>query len=206
MAAMRPCACRLALRKGSPEYEGFRDQAHVLPLYPLTWYASVNSHEGDEHGGGHDEKPNDGHGGDHNAAPDDGHGIRITQSLRLNGLNIRRPILFASLYFVKQRSSLNICASSIRPITVLRAKPAARVICARNRQSAERSLMATGAMLWGGAAYNNGILPFKNYILGEAYTQRWRAGRANICPALAKTGLTDDQKDTRRVRKIRTNA
>ncbi|MGI9271089.1 MAG: multiheme c-type cytochrome [Woeseiaceae bacterium] len=33
-----------------------------------------------------------------------------------------------------------------------------------------RSMMATGAMLWGGAAYNNGILPFKNYILGESYT------------------------------------
>lgn len=33
-----------------------------------------------------------------------------------------------------------------------------------------RSLMATGAMLWGGASYNNGILPFKNYILGEGYT------------------------------------
>ncbi len=33
-----------------------------------------------------------------------------------------------------------------------------------------RSLMATGAMFWGGAAYNNGILPYKNYILGEAYT------------------------------------
>jgi hypothetical protein len=33
----------------------------------------------------------------------------------------------------------------------------------------ERSLMATGAMLWGGASYNNGILPFKRYILGEAY-------------------------------------
>ena len=35
----------------------------------------------------------------------------------------------------------------------------------------ERSLMSTGAMLWGGAAYNNGILPFKRYILGEAYTR-----------------------------------
>ena len=33
-----------------------------------------------------------------------------------------------------------------------------------------RSLHATSAMLWGGAAYNNGILPFKNYILGEAYS------------------------------------
>jgi len=37
-------------------------------------------------------------------------------------------------------------------------------------QAAERSLMSTSAMLWGGAAYNNGILPFKRYILGEAYT------------------------------------
>jgi hypothetical protein len=37
--------------------------------------------------------------------------------------------------------------------------------------ASERSLMATSAMLWGGAAYNNGILPFKRYILGEAYTR-----------------------------------
>ncbi|PZU08671.1 multiheme c-type cytochrome [Sphingomonas sp.] len=38
-------------------------------------------------------------------------------------------------------------------------------------EAAERSLMSTGAMLWGGAAYNNGILPYKNYITGEAYTK-----------------------------------
>ena len=38
-------------------------------------------------------------------------------------------------------------------------------------EAAERSLMATSAMLWGGASYNNGILPFKQYILGEAYTR-----------------------------------
>jgi hypothetical protein len=37
-------------------------------------------------------------------------------------------------------------------------------------QAQERSLMSTSAMLWGGAAYNNGILPFKRYIVGEAYT------------------------------------
>lgn len=37
-------------------------------------------------------------------------------------------------------------------------------------QAAKTSLMATGAMLWGGASYNNGILPYKNYLLGEAYT------------------------------------
>ena len=38
-------------------------------------------------------------------------------------------------------------------------------------KAAERSLMATSAMFWGGAAYNNGILPFKRYLLGEAYTR-----------------------------------
>jgi hypothetical protein len=38
-------------------------------------------------------------------------------------------------------------------------------------EAAERSIMASGAMLWGGAAYNNGILPYKNYLLGEAYTR-----------------------------------
>jgi len=38
-------------------------------------------------------------------------------------------------------------------------------------QASERSMMATGIMLWGGGSYNNGILPFKQYILGEAYTR-----------------------------------
>lgn len=39
-------------------------------------------------------------------------------------------------------------------------------------EAAERSLMATGAMLWNGAAYNNGIVPFKRGVLGESYTSR----------------------------------
>jgi hypothetical protein len=38
-------------------------------------------------------------------------------------------------------------------------------------EAAERSMMATGVMLWGGAAYNNGILPFKHYVTGESYTR-----------------------------------
>ena len=38
-------------------------------------------------------------------------------------------------------------------------------------EAAERSIMSTGAMLWGGGAYNNGILPLKNYVVGEAYTR-----------------------------------
>jgi len=38
-------------------------------------------------------------------------------------------------------------------------------------EASERSLMATGAMLWGGAGYNNGIVPFKSYMFGESYTR-----------------------------------
>ena len=38
-------------------------------------------------------------------------------------------------------------------------------------EAAERSLMANGTMFWGGAAYNNGLLPYKNYVVGEAYTR-----------------------------------
>ena len=38
-----------------------------------------------------------------------------------------------------------------------------------------RSMHSTGAMLWGGASYNNGILPFKDYILGESYDREGNA-------------------------------
>ncbi|AOG00262.1 cytochrome c554 and c-prime family protein [Blastomonas sp. RAC04] len=51
-------------------------------------------------------------------------------------------------------------------------------------EASERSLMATGAMLWGGAAYNNGIVPFKNYMFGEAFT---RDGK----PAMIKSAATE---------------
>ena len=43
--------------------------------------------------------------------------------------------------------------------------------------AAKTSLMATTAMFWGGAAYNNGILGFKNYILGEGYSRDGRPVR-----------------------------
>jgi hypothetical protein len=56
-------------------------------------------------------------------------------------------------------------------------------------QAAERSLMSTSAMLWGGAAYNNGILPYKRYILGEAYT---RAGE----PAMLKNPVPVNEEMT----------
>jgi hypothetical protein len=41
----------------------------------------------------------------------------------------------------------------------------------RELAAAERSVMATAAPFWAMAAYNNGILPFKRSLLGEAYTR-----------------------------------
>jgi hypothetical protein len=42
-------------------------------------------------------------------------------------------------------------------------------------EAAERSLMATAAMFWQGAAYNNGILPMKRPMIGESYTHHGQA-------------------------------
>ncbi|HWY25226.1 MAG TPA: hypothetical protein VNX47_09920 [Nevskia sp.] len=42
-------------------------------------------------------------------------------------------------------------------------------------EAAERSLMSNGAMFFEGAAYNNGILPFKRSIIGETYTRDGQA-------------------------------
>ena len=60
-------------------------------------------------------------------------------------------------------------------------------------EAAERSLMASGAMLWGGAAYNNGIVPFKNYIFGEAYTRDGQPAKI-VSPGDPPGTLTDRQK------------
>ena len=57
---------------------------------------------------------------------------------------------------------------------------------------AERSLMATGAMLFGGASYNNGILPNKVYNVGEAYTKDGEP--AILTSPGAENGLTEEQK------------
>jgi hypothetical protein len=61
-------------------------------------------------------------------------------------------------------------------------------------EAAERSLMASGAMLFGGAAYNNGIVPFKSYIFGEAYTKHGEAAKI-VSPGNPPGELTQAQKD-----------
>jgi hypothetical protein len=60
-------------------------------------------------------------------------------------------------------------------------------------EAAERSLMASGAMLWGGAAYNNGVVPYKNYIFGEAYTRDGKPAKI-VSPGAPPGVLTDEQK------------
>ena len=60
-------------------------------------------------------------------------------------------------------------------------------------EAAERSLMASGAMLWGGAAYNNGIVPYKNYLLGEAYTRDGKPAKI-VSPGSPSGTVTDAEK------------
>jgi hypothetical protein len=45
-----------------------------------------------------------------------------------------------------------------------------------------KSIMTTSAMLWGGAAYNNGIVSVKNYILGESYSRDGEPQKINTVP------------------------
>jgi hypothetical protein len=60
-------------------------------------------------------------------------------------------------------------------------------------EAAERSIMASGAMLWGGAAYNNGIVPFKNYVVGEAYTRDGKPAKL-VSPGFPVGTVTPEQK------------
>jgi hypothetical protein len=46
----------------------------------------------------------------------------------------------------------------------------------------QKSMMTTSTLLWGGAAYNNGILSAKNYILGESYAADGTPRRINTVP------------------------
>ncbi len=46
----------------------------------------------------------------------------------------------------------------------------------------KKSMMTHSALLWGGAAYNNGILSAKNYLLGESYSRTGEPQRLNTVP------------------------
>jgi hypothetical protein len=60
-------------------------------------------------------------------------------------------------------------------------------------QKAERSLMSTGAMFLEGATYNNGILPNKTALLGEAYTAKGEPARV-LSPGTPPGTVTPEQK------------
>ncbi len=47
----------------------------------------------------------------------------------------------------------------------------------------QKSLMTSSAMLWGGAAYNNGIVPLKRYIFGESYSRDGVPQKVNTVPS-----------------------
>ncbi len=48
------------------------------------------------------------------------------------------------------------------------------------------SIMTTSATLWGGAAYNNGIVSAKNYFLGESYDKKGNPQKLNTVPTPTK--------------------
>jgi hypothetical protein len=54
---------------------------------------------------------------------------------------------------------------------------------AKDVLNVKKSMMTTSALLWGGAAYNNGIVSIKNYILGESYSRDGVQQRINTVPA-----------------------
>jgi hypothetical protein len=43
-------------------------------------------------------------------------------------------------------------------------------------------MMTTSTLLWGGAAYNNGIVSTKNYIFGESYASDGTPQKVNTVP------------------------
>lgn len=57
--------------------------------------------------------------------------------------------------------------------------------------------MTTSAMLWEGASYNNGILPFKKGVLGESYNSEGEAREIH-----APMTLSEEAKKKRCIRKI----
>ncbi len=50
-------------------------------------------------------------------------------------------------------------------------------------RNVRKSLMTTSTLLWGGAAYNNGIVSSKNYFFGESYGRDGQPQRINTVPA-----------------------
>jgi len=154
--------------------------------------------------GDHVHKAGEEHGDDHGKSKDKGHGKEsfghhspfdpMYQSAMDNAHVLPRyPAHFPSSAnptgnFAKLNKESPEFIRFINPGDLRIAREACGACHLKTVQAVERSLMATSAMLWGGASYNNGILPYKRYILGESYT---RDSEPNIVKALI--GATDDE-------------
>lgn len=53
---------------------------------------------------------------------------------------------------------------------------------AQDVYNVRKSLMTTSSLLWGGAAYNNGIVSSKTYFFGESYSKDGKPQRINTVP------------------------
>jgi len=126
---------------GKPEEEE-KEKAHVQPRHPELW-AQAKA----EHGDGHGEHGGHGHGKEH------GERSSAWPERLYTKWNSEDP---AFIRFVNPGDLrvAGLTCGGCHPSEVRRVR---------------KSMMAHGAMLWGAALYNNGIVPYKNPRHGEAY-------------------------------------
>jgi len=127
------------------DYLQAMDSAHVLPLWPESW-ARLDAQP--RHGSGHGGKPKP-----HGDTPVSATLGSANPALSYSLLNRESPAFIRFINPGDHRVSDYACGACHQPII----------------EASRRSLMSTGAMLWEGASYNNGILPFKRSVLGESY-------------------------------------
>lgn len=58
-------------------------------------------------------------------------------------------------------------------------------------RNVRKSMMTTSTLLWGGAAYNNGIVSNKVYVFGESYSQDGEPQQINTVPAPDSTEIVN---------------
>ncbi len=152
---------------------------------PAVQLGCVDCHGGDASVTGNPKLPYD---SDHNFKqmelahvlpeyPDDWHGTSANPKRSYTLLNRESPEFIRFMNPSDYRVVREACGACHMPII----------------EAGERSIMATGAMLWGGAAYNNGILPFKNYIVGESFTRDGQPAKI-LSPGAPPGTLTENQK------------
>jgi LVIVD repeat len=132
--------------------------------------------------GGHDDAHDKGEGNAHGDGHGEHHGTSYAPNYQaaMDGAHVlpRYPITWShtgSANPVRGYTLLNREAPEftrfVNPSDLRVAEEACGACHQQIVTAAKTSIMATSAMLWGGASYNNGILPYKRYLLGEGYTR-----------------------------------